>query len=272
MKLGMSTNCFIDHSAARLIELYKKTQAFSYLEIWNENGYFTRSLKSDKELSEMFIRAGIEIGSIHTPFSHWPQKGKMVYIEKLKASLTKAKIFGADYVVVHPMRVSTENWERDQSLTHSMPESLAFWKEIVDVAAEFNIQIAFENLGRSKHWPDGCSPEFLVEMIHSIEKENAGICLDFSHCFALGHDVIEMIKKYGNENILGIHASDGIYARKADEHLLPSEGELDWRAMFKVLKDLNYTGRFNLEVKGLKDEPQFIKSTFDQIKKASETV
>lgn len=258
----MSTNCFKGYSAEQLVDVYKKRRAFMFLEIWDEDGYFVESCRPPKELVKLFADAGVGISSVHAPFSNWSDSAQYEFFERFKRSCDKAKIFEARYIVVHPVVSTSEQPSEGSSLTCAMPKSFAIWRQLVEVASGFGLDVAFENLGISPQWPTGCRVETVLEIVDTLGMGNVGMCLDFSHCFALGNDVVQTIGNHGMEKTLGIHASDGIYADLADQHLIPGLGELDWDATFRALKEQAFDGHINLEVKGLSEAPGAIEDVF----------
>jgi len=49
------------------------------------------------------------------------------------------------------------------------------------------------------------------------------------------------------EKLFTLHISD--YDGVDERHWLPGQGVIDWRAFVAALKDINYTGPFNYEIK-----------------------
>lgn len=270
MKLGLSTSCFKDNPAEEFIVLYEQTKAFSFLEIWDDDGYFAETRRPTSEVANVFAQRGLGICSVHAPFSNWLRSTKEEYFASLKDSFTKAKELGASYVVVHPMVSGEERLESNRDLAEAMPQSFALWREAAELAASFDLNIAFENLAVGKQWPEGCPIEVVMELVHALGMPNVGVCLDLSHCFALQQDVIGVIEKYGGDKLFGIHASDGIYADAADQHLLPEQGELDWAAAFAALRNRGFQGHINLEVKGLEETPEAVRAIFGLLREACE--
>jgi len=143
-----------------------------------------------------------------------------------------------------------------------MPRSLEVWRGLAEIALEFGLEAAFENLPRGALWPSGCSLETVAEIVQGIDLENVGVCVDFSHCFALGDDIVAGLRKHNFLRIIGVHASDGIYADLADQHLIPGEGELDWVDAFRALRENGFAGDIVLEAKGLSDKPTELQGVF----------
>ena len=197
MKLGMSTNCFKGYSAEELVGVYEKANAFTFLEIWDDDGYFAETSRTPKELFKVFADAGIGTSSVHAPFSNWSDSARDAFFERFKRSCEKAKVFDARYIVVHPVVSSTEQPSENSSLALAMPNSLIIWRQLAEIASGFDLDVAFENLGISPQWPTGCSLGTVMEIIDAVQMGNVGICLDFSHCFALGQEDPD----YGGPNL-----------------------------------------------------------------------
>lgn len=261
MNFGMSTNCFRGCSAQDLARICQGAGIPS-LEIWDDDGYFVETTLSSEELARIFRDAGLSISSVHTPFSNWSELALDTYFDRFKQSCEKACVFNARYIVIHPIAFSSERKLDRVSVHTSMPRSLEVWRGLAEIALEFGLEAAFENLPRGALWPSGCSLETVAEIVQGIDLENVGVCVDFSHCFALGDDIVAGLRKHNFLRIIGVHASDGIYADLADQHLIPGEGELDWVDAFRALRENGFTGDIVLEAKGLSDKPTELQGVF----------
>ena len=79
----------------------------------------------------------------------------------------------------------------------------------------------------------GCMAE-LAALCDAIDCEEAGICLDVSHCWANGEDPVDACGCAGNRVVTThIHDTTGLF----DRHLPPGAGITDWRRLLSALPD-----------------------------------
>lgn len=108
-------------------------------------------------------------------------------------------------------------------------------KKIVNYAKELDIKVAFENL-KIKGYID--------YIIKNIDNDNVGICYDAGHCHAHFKDEFNWDLFKNRIFAIHLHDNDGT----ADQHLLPFDGNIEWKEVIKKLKESNYNGPITLEV------------------------
>lgn len=108
-------------------------------------------------------------------------------------------------------------------------------KKIVDYAKELGIKVAFENLKIKG---------YLEYVIKNIDNDNIGICYDSGHCHAHFKDEFDWELFKNKIYAVHLHDNDGT----DDQHLLPYDGTIDWKAVVKKLNDANYLGPVTLEL------------------------
>lgn len=109
------------------------------------------------------------------------------------------------------------------------------FKKIIDKAEKENITIALENLRR---------PEYLDFIYGNITSDKLKFCYDSGHenCFSPNYNCLS---KYGSKlAALHLHDNNG----KADQHLLPFDGTINWGNIMQQLKNINYQGALSLEL------------------------
>lgn len=107
-------------------------------------------------------------------------------------------------------------------------------KTIVEYAEKLNIKIAFENNRTSG---------YLEYVFNNIKNENIGICLDSGHYHC--HFKDDFNWNMFKDKILAVHIHDN--NGEEDEHLLPFDGNLNFKNFFDKLKKTNYNGPLTLE-------------------------
>ena len=108
-------------------------------------------------------------------------------------------------------------------------------KKIVDYAKELDVKVAFENL-KIKGYID--------YIIKNIDNDNVGICYDVGHCHAHFKDEFDWDLFKNRIFAVHLHDNDGT----EDQHLLPFEGNIDWKYLIKKLKEANYNGPITMEL------------------------
>jgi len=74
-----------------------------------------------------------------------------------------------------------------------------------------------------------------------------GVCWDTGHANIQKLNQYQAIKALG-KNLVTTHIDDN--DTSGDQHLLPFEGNINWKAIITALREINYMGLFNLEVGG----------------------
>ena len=122
---------------------------------------------------------------------------------------------------------------------------------ILDYAEDCGVQVGIE-----------FEPELLVEntdevlaLIEDVGRGSLGVNLDVGHAAVYGEDVTESIRQCAG-HITGVHLEDIQGGRRGKHyHLIPGEGDLDFRAIFDALDDADYDGFATLELYTYPDEP-----------------
>lgn len=99
-------------------------------------------------------------------------------------------------------------------------------KTIVAQAEEYNVIVAFENLGNIQN---------LELVMNTIQTINAGFCYDSCHHINYAPNC-DLLEKYG-ERLMALHLQDN--GGKKNQHQLPFDGSIDWN---KVMKKISHTG------------------------------
>jgi len=124
-------------------------------------------------------------------------------------------------------------------------------REILDYAEPRDVSVGIE-----------FEPELLVEstddvlaLVEAVDHPALGVNLDVGHAAVCGESVAESIRRCG-DHITGVHLEDIAGGRGGTHyHLVPGEGDLDFRAVFDALDDVGYDGFATLELYTYPDEP-----------------
>lgn len=135
------------------------------------------------------------------------------------------------------------------------------------IAHSLGVRICIENLGGIFAHIDQ-----LMTVVNQLDEQHFGICLDTGHLnLQEARDQYNFIQKAGNR-LYALHIADN--EGKTDQHLMPfGKGNVDFYAVIKGLREIGYTGLFNLEIPGERWAPlpvrgyklQYIKKCYEYL-------
>lgn len=247
MNISLSTGFLNPRSIEELVEVCQ-TAEITAVEFWGQDGLFT-DVVDYATFADQFRTEGIEIRSVHAPFttdSAIDESRLADYLARFTAACEAAATVGADRIVIHPLAWHGEVPSTLGLLQDSMPRSFEVWERIIDTAISYGLVPALENIPASGAWPGACHTGVVVRIIEEIQRDSLGVCLDLSHCMAIGESPLKL-QKTPDIRIAVIHVSDGI--RGMDRHLPLGEGDHDWPELKRHLFYPNPDAALVLEVK-----------------------
>ena len=178
---------------------------------------------------------GLTYEALHAPADrindlwHGGAPGEEV-VSMLCESVDLASSHGIPKVIVH---VSSK-----ENCPHVTDAGLILFDKFVNHAAAHNITVAVENQRKLGN---------IATIFEIYPKEsNVGFCWDNGHeaCFAHGREYLPL---FGDRCVLThIHDNNCIY--NVDEHLLPYDGQIDFRRVADLLHASGYKGTLMLEI------------------------
>ncbi|MBQ4061603.1 MAG: sugar phosphate isomerase/epimerase [Christensenellaceae bacterium] len=137
---------------------------------------------------------------------------------------------GIDTLVFHPYDKVSDFWDKEWAFFY--PRML----KIADAAYKYGVRIAVENLRES---------QMTRKIIDSFSfNPNIGLCFDSGHANITEPNDFSLITERP-EKLFALHLHDNDTVK--DQHLLPFEGTIDWKAFIKALLSTKYSGSFMLE-------------------------
>lgn len=221
-----------------------------------------------KEFKNMLAETGKRVISFHIPFggvedlSSPDELTRVRAISRFRAHYPAIREFGCKYLVLHPSAEIRTNVkaERDERI-NQLRKSL---REIEDDMKEMGTQVALEFLPRL------CIGNTLADMDQILEGMNPdifGVCFDVNHIMNQYPMIPEMTRKLG-KRLFTTHISD--YNGIDECHWLPGNGVIDWKGFIDALKDIDYRGPFNYEIRQQEGMPErrvkILENNFDFIK------
>lgn len=211
---------------------------YNYDKLFNNDNY----LEYVKNLRKISDEIGLPCLQAHAPSPN------MRTIEDVKPltpiflrAIEIAKILGTEILVVHPGSFLSAEENKEY-----------LYDKLLDYAKEQGVKIATENMFK---WKDETETETVpsacgtgadfVRHIDYINNANFTACLDLGHASMVNCEgAVKMIYDLGSRiSALHVHDND-LYD---DKHVFPFQGDMDWVAITKALKEIGYKGHFTFE-------------------------
>ena len=240
-KTGAST-CFYGKIDRRLMGEFSRggveciELSFSYNYYYGELDFVGHS----REIATDASRAGLELWSIHLPFSgeldiSHPDTAKRSFAMQTNLELIDAASdAGVKVAVVHPSSEPISDSDRQGRLECSKANLRILAKK----AGQAGMRLAVENLPRTCLCNHSRDVLFLLE-----DNDDLYVVYDTNHL--LIQDNVEFIRAVG-DRIITLHVSD--YDFIDERHQLPLEGKNDWKSIITALDEVGYDGPWMYEV------------------------
>ncbi len=146
---------------------------------------------------------------------------------------------------------------KDQAARRRVTDwNIRWFTQLVPLLEENGVTACIENTFDYRRVRRPQDPPFIYTSGHDMYELAEGIhspcvklCLDTGHANIAGQDVPQMIRDYGSYlEVLHLNDNLGLIGPVYEDlHLFPGHGTLHWDAIFKTLREENFTGVFNLE-------------------------
>lgn len=196
------------------------------------------------EAKKVINGCGLEINSYHLPFNYSTFGGVNLSRETIAdktvdfyGEIIKRVVDSGltNLFVAHSSTDSNKDVVDRKPLIDRAKES--FYR-LAKIATSVGAVIAVEDLPRSCV---GRNSDEILDILSVDDKLRC--CFDTNHL--LGEKPVEFIKKVGDK-IITTHVSD--YDFINERHWLPGEGDNDWQAIIKALKEVEYSGPWLYEL------------------------
>lgn len=224
---------------------------------WDE-GFFTDI--TSPEFAEYFRNVGkcakdnnVEVCMTHAPYCSTYISDMEAYAKVQQQTIRAiyaTKIIESPYIVVHPVLHSDFN--NGQNKERCFQTNVDYFSALVPALKETGVVACIENLFMTKEGqpkiPNACSKAGdlaeLIDTLNAMHGACFAACLDTGHAVITGEDPCHMLKVLGHRTkVLHIHDNDGV----RDSHTAPGTGVIDWEALMRTLKEVDYNGVFNFE-------------------------
>ncbi len=207
-----------------------------------------------RKLKQIGLDNGIVCNQSHAPF---PSHGKGM-MDLFKRSIECTAEVGGSICVIHP------------DCNKDVEGNAEMYNELLPFAREHGVKIATENMWdwdreKDEAFPTACSThENFKAQLDALNDDYFVACVDIGHAEmkGLNTSAAEMIRTLGSKvQALHIHDND----RWHDDHQIPFSMNIDFEAVVKALKEVNYDGFFTLEADAyLKGRPE--EDIFEEMK------
>ena len=199
-----------------------------------------------KRLAEFASERGYVIGQSHAPYAYAMYPDRAFYREMTRRSFEIAHILGAWYIVIHAELRDDPHEEYDHD--KALQRAYEFYAPFAEQASRLGIGMAVENLFDFKRrWNFTATVEEQIEIIDRLNDPCVSACWDVGHGHVMyGEEHLSEMKKLG-ARLTCTHIHDNM--QKRDLHLPPCFGDIRWGDVTAALREMQYRGDFNLELK-----------------------
>ncbi len=245
MQIGLSSLAaasrvyFPDVDTYRGLEIIAK-QGFTHLEYSDQTqpSYLDTPEAELEKIRAHAAGLGLTLWSAHSPcgatnLSDPDADGRAESIEVHKRCLDGLAVLGVPNFVIH--QVGGGDHEREEQFRLGLDSVF----RIRRYARQYGIRLLIENF-------PFFDPQDLLDFLEVTGPDGMGIVLDTGHEQQMGRDPAEGIRTTG-DFLVSLHIHDNQGAGK-DDHLPPTYGTTDWKAVMYALAEVSYGGPFMMEV------------------------
>ncbi len=253
LRFGLSTHLFHGQRLTRehLIEI--AGAGFTAIELFATRTHFDyHNPGTIADLQQWLGEAGLELSSVHAPVNESFVGGRWGTVLSLASSdaAVRARALAEAELALHVARripigalIAHLGIPRSQMPGPGENSRDAARRSIDALAAmaePLGVKVAVEVL------PNELSRAgSLVHFVeHDLDSRVVGICLDFGHAHLDG-DLVDAVETV-SEHLIATHVHDN--GGRADDHLVPFDGTIDWPAAMTAVQKVGYDGTLVFEI------------------------
>lgn len=154
-------------------------------------------------------------------------------------SFEAAALLGAHSIVVHPIHeMDGQIIEDENDFIRINQEAVC---QVLPLMEKHGLILLFENI----LWGASIHPKNIVALVKAVNSPLCGWCFDTGHAHFYG--IEPCILREMDIPPLALHIQDTHGPGYGDEHLLPGDGNIDWKEFLEILHEIRYTGELVLE-------------------------
>jgi sugar phosphate isomerase/epimerase len=251
-RFGVSTHLFHNQRLSRDHLLAVSQQGFESLELFATATHFDyHSQSAIADLQGWLADAGLELHGVHAPISdsfvagRWGTPLSLASPDPERRAAALAEAEQALYIARRiPLRVLVIHLGLPRTQSGPGDNSRDAARRSVDalqrLAAPLDVRIAVEVIPNELS-KAGSLVHFLDD---DLEASDAGICLDFGHAHMDG-DLLDAIETVSG-HVITTHVHDN--RGRADDHLVPFEGTIDWPGAMTAIQKIGYDQTLLFEI------------------------
>jgi len=202
-----------------------------------------------REIADWFRTSGVPLHSVHAPLYadyEWGRTGappvniastdratRIEAMDEIKRALELAEQIPFRFLVQH-MGLGGESFDE-----HKFEAAMTSIEHLRAFAKPLGVRVLLENIPN-----EICTPERLVEFIHTSHFDDIGVCFDLGHAHIMT-DVAQAFETLRN-HIHSTHVHDNVKDR--DSHLWPGDGSIDWKQAMELLRTAPHKPPLLLEI------------------------
>ena len=187
----------------------------------------------------------------HAPYSfrdRTPDGWRKHNFARTVRAIEIAGVLGIRELVVHPMQFLP--YKQNAETLHQY--NMEFYRALIPHAQKAGVRICLENMWQRNskrgnmitHSTCSRAEEAAAWVDELNTPATIGYCLDLGHCGLVELDAADEIRKLGHR-ITALHVHDNDFIQ--DQHILPYQGNADWKEILSALKEVGYQGPFTFE-------------------------
>jgi sugar phosphate isomerase/epimerase len=252
-RFGVSTYLFHGQRLSRDHLLSVARHGFEAVELFATQTHFDyHSTAAVGDLQQWLADAGLELHGVHAPVAdsyvggRWGQPLSLASADAGARAAAVAEAEQALYIARRlPMRVLVAHigLPRTQSAApadNSRDGARRSVEELQRLASPLGVRVAVEVI------PNELSRAgSLVHFVEAdIDAPEVGVCLDFGHAHMDG-DLLDAIETVSG-HVITTHVHDN--HRRADDHLVPFDGSIDWPSAMTAVQKIGYDQTLLFEI------------------------
>ena len=250
-QFGISTHLYHGQRLCRDHLLEIAAHGFDCVEVYATRTHFDyHNPSAVADLQGWLGESGLELRSIHAPtaesFTGGRWSGSLSLastdpaarahaVSETEKALHIARRIPAAVLVAH---LGIPRFQPSEAAGDSRASARRSIEELLRTAEPLGVRIAVEVI------PNELSRAGSI--VHFVEHDlkGVGICLDFGHAHLDG-DVVDAVETV-SEHLIATHVHDN--RGRADDHLLPFDGTIDWAGTLLAVQKVGYDGPFIFEI------------------------
>ena len=244
----MSTHLYQRQRLSRAHLLEIAAAGFDCVELFATEGHVAyRNPSALADIRHWMAEAGLELDTVHAPVAgsfaggRWLDTLSLASPDKGERERASSEVQRALDIARHmPFRALVVHLGWPRPTENSRDAARRSINELCRAAEPLGVTIAIEVLQNELS-----RPASLVHFVEdALDSDAARICLDFGHAHAEG-DLVDAIETV-SERLVVVHLNDN--QGRADEHLIPFEGTVDWPAALTEVQKVGYDGTLMFEL------------------------